>query len=191
MLPPQTPGSTWRPIEVPAFFQCPGCNEVLSVSDEIIVSHFLGQTVSCGSCGSRRTPWQVALKTMRENFRFTYFYILGAKSTLFRTKIFLNTETRFDLYAEGLPRDAMILDKHYCRGMFCTEMTPAIRGDSGTGEDDFSSMDTTPTTHRTRRCRNQQFIFALLGLRHLKATSRGVISFLPSTHMLMKISKML
>ncbi len=55
---------------------------------------------------------------------FTVFYPLGAKTTLFRTKIFLNTETRFDLYAEGLPENAVILDINFTPyDMFCVEMS--------------------------------------------------------------------
>jgi hypothetical protein len=63
------------------------------------------------------------------NFLLTdAFQILGANETIFATKIFLNTITLFDLYEEGLPRNAKILDVNVTpEGMFCTELNTNVR----------------------------------------------------------------
>src|SRR5437667_1919996 len=113
MKPPQAPGSILPPRVLPPSFECPKCNSSRELPVSFIDTYFENLPVVCAACGTQETAWNIALRLVKRNFMFTVFYPLGAKTTLFRTKIFLNTETRFDLYAEGLPENAVILDINY------------------------------------------------------------------------------
>jgi hypothetical protein len=129
MLPPQFPGSLVTPENFSGSFQCPSCNVSVLYHRLLIDLQFKKGTVPCPKCATVLTPWQIALHSIKENFMGTHFYFVGAQRTIFQTKLFLNSETRFDLYAEGLPQDAIILDIHLSPqgGMFCTEMTGNTR----------------------------------------------------------------
>ena len=111
MKPPQFPGSITTPKMAPPFFNCSNCRKAVKLPQAFVDSYFEDR------------PITVALKTVKEDFRFSVFCPLGAQTAVFRTKLFLNTETRFDVFAEGLPRNALILDITYTpMGMFCMEL---------------------------------------------------------------------
>src|SRR5882672_2665452 len=105
MKPPQTPGSIVAPRVAPAFYQCSGCRMAVRLPELFVDFYFENRPIVCSACHTKATAWEVALKTVKERFMFYVFYPLGAKTAIFRTKLFLNSETRFDLFAEGLPRN--------------------------------------------------------------------------------------
>lgn len=122
MLPPQTPGSTRPPKTLSTFFRCPSCGASLAIPHNFIELQFSSNRITCPECSANDTPWRIALKVIQEEFMFTYLYIIGAQSTLFSTKLYLNTYTYFDLHTEGLPINAIILDMNISsEGMFCME----------------------------------------------------------------------
>jgi hypothetical protein len=66
---------------------------------------------------------------VRQNFLMSSaFFPLGAKTTLFQTKFFRDAITHFNLYEEGLPPNALILELNISpEGMFCSETTTNSR----------------------------------------------------------------
>lgn len=124
MLRPQAPGLVGPPLDAPPTFGCPKCKYSLHISPETFDLHFNGKPLICGKCHEEFKLWDVILNAVRGRFMGSWFGVLGAKSLIFRTKLFLNTETRLNLYKEvGLPTNAVILDLNVTgHSMFCTEM---------------------------------------------------------------------
>jgi len=59
---------------------------------------------------------------------FEAFYPLGVNSTLFQTKFFRDAISHFNLFEEGLPPNAFILEGNITpQGMFCSETTTNSR----------------------------------------------------------------
>lgn len=128
MLPPQTPGSIGPIREIAPSFKCSSCGATFSLRGDFFDRGRIIVTVKCPSCGVEIEPWRFVREMFNDPFPSTLFAALGAKSQQFTTKLFLNSETRYDLYAEGLPKDAVILEVNYIpEGMFCAELGGALR----------------------------------------------------------------
>jgi hypothetical protein len=128
MLPPQTPGSIEPIREITPWFKCSSCGESFSLPRDFFDRGRIIVVVKCHSCGVEIEPWRFVRTMFNESWPDTLFAALGAKSQQFTTKLFLNSETRYDLYAEGLPKDAVILEINFIsEGMFCTEMGGNLR----------------------------------------------------------------
>jgi hypothetical protein len=128
MLPPQTPGSIEPIREITPWFKCSFCAESFSLPADFFDRGRIIVVVKCPSCGVEIEPWRFVREMFNESWPSTLFAALGAKSQQFTTKLFLNSETRYNLYAEGLPKDAVILEINYIpEGMFCAEMGGALR----------------------------------------------------------------
>jgi len=134
MLPPQSPGLLSKPIEIPPHIQCPECSTHFHHSSDFIDYQFNNRNLLCGHCKNRSSAWSIALNMIKKKSMFAYFQPLGAHNTIFETKLFLNTETRIDIYSEGLPKNAVILDINFTpSNMFCVEMTGNNRSQRNRG----------------------------------------------------------
>ena len=123
MLPPQSPGLIKPIFDLPPHFDCPRCKTSLLISDW--GKHlYENRSLECGKCRERITPWEIALHSVRSHFTFGIFNPLGARTTIFTTKLFLNSETRLNLYEVGLPKNARILNINFTpEKLFCMEVS--------------------------------------------------------------------
>ena len=128
MMPPQTPGLTLETMELPPPWECPECKRQFHFTADLIDAYFSQKNIVCPACSHKDSPWMVALKMIRGPMPWGLFYPLGATTTVYFTKLFLNTVTRINLHDHGLPKDAVILDLTYTPSkMFCIEMSSNSR----------------------------------------------------------------
>jgi predicted RNA-binding Zn-ribbon protein involved in translation (DUF1610 family) len=128
MLPPQTPGSVEPIRDITPWFKCPSCGDTFSLRSDFFDRGRTIVVIKCPACGIEIAPWHFVRGMFNEPWPDAVFAALGARSQQFTTKLFVNSETRFDLYAEGLPKDAVILEINFMAdGMFCTEMGGNLR----------------------------------------------------------------
>jgi hypothetical protein len=121
MLPPQNPGNVEAPRKMPPSFPCPSCPAAFGCTVTWLDPYT--KNVTCPACGNHFSSWELILHSIKGPSPFFCFSPLGAKNTLFRTKVYLSSENRFNLYDNGLPKGAIILDLYLISsGMFCTEM---------------------------------------------------------------------
>jgi hypothetical protein len=132
MIAIQTPGSTTPPRPRLPWSRCYACNEIseITATDANIIAdlYLHGQSGACPLCHENLDYWRVALAMVKGNFmRLEPFFLIGARPTAFQTKVFRDKITQFDLYAEGLPKNALILNVNIGgEGMFCGEGGAAI-----------------------------------------------------------------
>ena len=121
----QKPGSISPLKDFPPSFKCQFCNETIFLKNNFIDLYFYDEKYECSNCNKVLNPWDIAFRLINERFLLSsIFYPLGSKTNIFKTKIYPNTETIYNLYDEGLPKDALILDLNLTpNGMFCTEVT--------------------------------------------------------------------
>src|SRR5580700_8066303 len=110
MLPPQTPGLLSEPRVITVNWKCPSCPMGYTFPGNPLDGYFTNTPQLCPACGARHNPWDVILGSIKGPSAHTTFNPLGAVTTIFTTKIFLNTETRIDLHQHGLPKNAVILN---------------------------------------------------------------------------------
>ena len=113
------------------FFQCIHCrcSRTSSLPPNVVDLYLEGQCGICHNCHAQLDWWQVTLDMVRQNIMLSNaFFPLGAKTTLFQTKFFRDAITHFNLYEEGLPPNALILEVNISpEGMFCSETTTNSR----------------------------------------------------------------
>ena len=128
MLPPQSPGLTRETMELQPPWECPDCKRQVRFTADLIDAYFGGKKIVCPSCSRKDSPWGIALTMLCGPSPWGLFYPLGATTTVYFTKLFLNTETRINLHDHGLPEDAIILDLSCSPSrMFCMEMSSNSR----------------------------------------------------------------
>ena len=116
-------GSTAPPREWRPWIRCHECGEIAESEANIADSYLLGQAGACPLCRANLDYWRVAVLMVKQNFlRLEPFFLLGAQFTAFQTQVVRDRITQFDLYAEGLPRNALILNVNVNgAGMLCGE----------------------------------------------------------------------
>src|SRR5947209_2609297 len=119
----QKPGSTTPPSVRRPWIRCHECNEITETEANIVDRYLFGQPGTCPHCHATVDYWRVAVLMVKRNFAILEpFFLLGARSTSFQTKFFRDRITQFDLYAEGLPKDALIINVNIGGdAMFCGE----------------------------------------------------------------------
>jgi len=128
MLPPQTPGLLNSPRELNPHWQCRQCQAVNDYPASFIDGYFCGSPLVCGQCGVSVPVWTVSLQQLKNPHLWDLFLPLGATTTIFQSKLFLDTDTILDLHQHGLPATAVILDVQYTgNGLFCAERAGGSR----------------------------------------------------------------
>lgn len=117
------PGSTTPPREWRPWVRCHDCDEIAESDANIVDSYLRGQAGTCALCRASLDYWRVALLMVKRNFsRLEPFFLLGARFTAFQTTVVRDRITQFDLHAEGLPKDALILNVNIGGdALFCGE----------------------------------------------------------------------
>jgi len=117
------PGSTTPPREWRPWIRCHDCDEIAETEANIVDGYLLDQTGTCPLCRANLDYWRVAAQMVKRNFsRLEPFFLLDAQFTMFQTKVFRDRITQFDLHAEGLPGDALILNVNIGgEAIFCGE----------------------------------------------------------------------
>ena len=117
------------PRAVSPNLQCYECGKLFMSTANVADLYILDMAGVCPACSAKLDWWKLAYRMVERNFMLTdAFQILGAKQTIFTTKVYLNTITLFDLYQEGLPANAKILDVNLSpEHMFCTELNTNVR----------------------------------------------------------------
>lgn len=125
MKPPQTPSLTEPIFGLQPSFLCVGCKNTCELPEDFIQKHFRGETVRCPKCNAGRGSWDICVDLLKNGFMGMQFLPLGARQTVFTTRLYLNTETRINLFQVGLPSNAVILDVITTSqgGLFGAEMT--------------------------------------------------------------------
>jgi hypothetical protein len=122
MLPPQTPGLTAPPRHLPPTWKCSQCQHIDSFPATPLDSYFTNTPLQCPKCNTMCSAWDIVLGQIRDQFMWELFSPLGATTTLYQSKLFLDSETHLNLHEYGLPHNAIVLDVNYSpTGMFCRE----------------------------------------------------------------------
>jgi hypothetical protein len=117
------PGSTTPPRHWRPGIRCYECDQSAENDANIVDNYLFGGAVTCPLCHANLDSWRVAVLMVNRNFaRLEPFVLLGAQFTVFQTRVVRDRGTQFDLYAEGLPSNALILNVNIGgEGMFCGE----------------------------------------------------------------------
>lgn len=128
-FPQHSAHNTAPPRDYDPHFQCIHCSHASFLSQNVVDLYLRGQHGICEACRAQLDWWKIVVHVVQQNFMLSdAFFPLGAKLRLFQTTFFRDGITHFNLYEEGLPDNALILEVNLTpKGMYCSEVAANSR----------------------------------------------------------------